>query len=304
MQLNNRLDQSLDQIIKESRVERAKTAKSKPKNASKAKAAKALVTKRSEDGKNKPTRRVKNKPAELKVTALVSPSAKKRLAARLGTAGLTSKNGLASKKGGSMAGRIGKPGRGEAAGRRAVVTAADKKKREIELRQKIAKTAKADKSKPISIKGEAGPASIFISNLDPGASAGDVTSCFKQFGAVKACTLLYDRSGKPSGHAELTFSSKASAMQAVAKFDNAVADGRRLSVRLIPADQAPQIPSPVVEDRAAARSNLGPGVNSQFDMGPGPSTRDQYARQHYAPDHGHARRDNRRGYSANRMDLD
>ncbi|KAJ2780066.1 hypothetical protein GGI15_003673 [Coemansia interrupta] len=304
MQLNNRLDQSLDEIIRESRVERSKAGKPKPKNASKTRAAKALLTKKNDDTKAKPTRRVKNKPAEPKVTALISPSAKKRLAARLGTAGLTSKSSLTARKGGAMAGRIGKASRGETSGRGAAVTAADKRKREAELRQKIAKVAKAGKGKAFSIKGEAGPASIFISNLDTGASAGDVTSCFKQFGAIKACTLLYDRNGKPSGHAELTFSSKASAMEAVAKFDNAMADGRRLSVRLIPADQAPQIPSPVVDEGVATRSNAGPGVNPQFDMGPGPSTRDQYARQHYAPDHGYGRRGNRRGYSGQRMDID
>ncbi|KAJ1718442.1 hypothetical protein LPJ53_006518, partial [Coemansia erecta] len=96
----------------------------------------------------------------------------------------------------------------------------------------------------------------------------------------------------------------ASAMEAVAKFDNAMADGRRLSVRLIPADQAPQIPSPVVEGGVATRSNPGAGINSQFDMGPGPSTRDQYARQNYVPDHGYGRRDNRRGYGGHRMDID
>ncbi|KAJ1719488.1 hypothetical protein LPJ53_005764, partial [Coemansia erecta] len=55
MQLNNRLDQSLDQIIKESRTERTKAAKSKPKNAPKSRAAKALVARKNEDAKTKPS---------------------------------------------------------------------------------------------------------------------------------------------------------------------------------------------------------------------------------------------------------
>ncbi|KAJ2817439.1 hypothetical protein FBU31_006229, partial [Coemansia sp. 'formosensis'] len=47
------------------------------------------------------------------------------------------------------------------------------------------------------------------------------------------CTLLYDRMGKASGHAEVTYAAKQAAEEAAAKLNNALADGRRLSVQLV-----------------------------------------------------------------------
>ncbi|PVU96819.1 hypothetical protein BB561_000952 [Smittium simulii] len=83
----------------------------------------------------------------------------------------------------------------------------------------------------INIKGEAGPAPIFVANLDPEASSEDVKTCFKQFGEIEACTLMYDSDGKPTGNAEIVYKLKASALEAIRKLNNVIADGRVLIVQ-------------------------------------------------------------------------
>ncbi|ORX97331.1 hypothetical protein K493DRAFT_336601 [Basidiobolus meristosporus CBS 931.73] len=84
----------------------------------------------------------------------------------------------------------------------------------------------------ISIRGEAGPATILISNLDRGASAQDIQAIFSQFGEIRKCTLLYDQNSRPTGNAEIIYSLKASAQKAINKLNNVIADGRTLSIIL------------------------------------------------------------------------
>ncbi|KAJ1836401.1 hypothetical protein LPJ63_000325 [Coemansia sp. RSA 2711] len=199
MNVNAQIDKSLEQIIKENRQMRPKkTTKPKAKSA---------------------PRRSKNKGADPNAMQVDS------FAGRLGSSSKTSRVIGA----GRLAGRVGKAdisrrvGKAGAGGRLAGIS---ERQRRVE-----------EKPKPrlnISIKGEAGPATVFISNLDTEASPEDVKTCFKQFGAIKACTLLYDHNGKASGHAEVTYSTKVAAEEAAAKLNNALADGRRLTVRLMP----------------------------------------------------------------------
>ncbi|KAJ2885891.1 hypothetical protein FB639_001679 [Coemansia asiatica] len=186
MQLNTRIDQSLDDIIKEDRKLRS-TKGGKAKSAAKPKA-KIVSAKKAATIAGRPARRVKNKVTAISTSDLAKKSSKNNIAARLGTPALKANSGrVASGRVGSMAGRIGKVNRVEA-GRSA--GAAEKKKKAAELRSRISKVAEQKKLSTISIKGEAGPATIFISNLDTEASAEDVKICFKQFGAIKDCTLL------------------------------------------------------------------------------------------------------------------
>ncbi|KAJ1959132.1 hypothetical protein GGI12_004495 [Dipsacomyces acuminosporus] len=175
------------------------------------------------------------------------------IAARLGSAGSPAK--AASK---SISGRVGKAKKLESGGRLAGI-AEKKKVAELNKRKKVAAKDRAA-ALNISIKGEAGPATIFITNLDTEASAEDVKTCFKQFGIVKNCTLLYDRSGRASGHAEVVYSSKVAALEAVAKLNGALADGRRLTVQLKPSSK-PIAPIPAsaqpAHDSASASSSFG-----------------------------------------------
>ncbi|KAJ2054433.1 hypothetical protein GGI08_004597 [Coemansia sp. S2] len=165
-------------------------------------------------------------------------NARTGISARLGGAG-----GVVNKVigNGKASGRVGKAAKAESGGRLAGL-AEKKRVEEQRLRAPPPSSAPAPKVAPnvkISIRGEAGPATVFISNLDSEASPEDVMTCFRQFGAIKNCTLLYDRMGKASGHAEVTYAAKQAAEEAAAKLNNALADGRRLSVQLIKAASQP-----------------------------------------------------------------
>ncbi|KAI8340569.1 hypothetical protein BC941DRAFT_370878 [Chlamydoabsidia padenii] len=84
----------------------------------------------------------------------------------------------------------------------------------------------------ISIRGESGPASVLISNLDREANSDDVRTACSQFGDVIGCEVFYDRRGRSVGEAEVEFASKASALDCIAKLDNESADGQILRVIL------------------------------------------------------------------------
>ncbi|KAJ2459365.1 hypothetical protein GGF42_001511 [Coemansia sp. RSA 2424] len=238
MDLNTRLDQSLDQIIKENRNQRQVRPKpqakaqaqpqAKTKTRSRAKVAVAkhvsdISSRLSTSGAAKPARRTKN------TAKAVVPAASARtgISARLGAAGGGGSGSKPVGSGKTVAGRVGKAAKPESGGRLAGLA----EKKRIEEQQKAKPAVKPNVK--ISIRGEAGPATVFISNLDSEASPEDVMTCFKQFGAIKNCTLLYDRTGKASGHAEVTYASKQAAEEAAGKLNNALADGRRLSVQLV-----------------------------------------------------------------------
>ncbi|KAJ2456258.1 hypothetical protein EV183_000185 [Coemansia sp. RSA 2336] len=214
MSLNAQINKSLDEIIKDNRKMRPK----KP----------AKKVKATPEAGNKPRRRVKNKGGNSNAMEVDS------IAARLGSNGVKPTKAKAGKAGkvlstGRLAGRVGKAESGRLAG----LAGKQQKNKRVDER-----LGKKPKDLNITIKGEAGPATIFISNLDTEASTEDVKTCFKQFGAIKACTLLYDHSGKASGHAEVTYSTKVAAEEAASKMNNVLADGRRLAVRMVPPGQS------------------------------------------------------------------
>ncbi|KAI7883757.1 hypothetical protein K492DRAFT_143530 [Lichtheimia hyalospora FSU 10163] len=91
----------------------------------------------------------------------------------------------------------------------------------------------------LSIRGEAGPSIVLISNLDPGANAEDVKTACSQFGRVYRTEVMLDASGRSFGEAEVEFASKAAALECIRKLDNEIADGRILRATLRDRPPAP-----------------------------------------------------------------
>ncbi|RUS21968.1 hypothetical protein BC937DRAFT_90883 [Endogone sp. FLAS-F59071] len=135
------------------------------------------------------------------------------------------------------------------------------------------------KQTEFSIKGEAGPASIVITNLDPGAIADDVKTAFLEFGDILTCTLRYDQAGRSIGTAEIQFAQKASALAAINKYDNAIADGRVLKVQLRATStrSSPLITAAAAASRSAAAA---PRVKAEVAL---PFYGCQYTAQGYPP---------------------
>ncbi|CAB4419849.1 unnamed protein product [Rhizophagus irregularis] len=88
------------------------------------------------------------------------------------------------------------------------------------------------KQTEFSIKGEGGPATIYINNLAPGTSANDVKTAFLEFGDISTVNIKDDKITRGAISAELTFSSKPSAIAAINKYNTALVDGRVLKVQL------------------------------------------------------------------------
>ncbi|ORY93884.1 hypothetical protein BCR43DRAFT_526314 [Syncephalastrum racemosum] len=84
----------------------------------------------------------------------------------------------------------------------------------------------------LNIRGESGPATVVISNLDPRANADDIQMICSQFGQVNHCDVLVDRNGVSFGEAEVEFALKSSAMDCIRRLDHEIADGRILRVTL------------------------------------------------------------------------
>ncbi|KAI8879648.1 hypothetical protein K501DRAFT_226229 [Backusella circina FSU 941] len=80
----------------------------------------------------------------------------------------------------------------------------------------------------LSIRGESGPSTVLISNLDPRTNSEDVKVSCENFGAILHCEVLRNSSGYSYGEAEVEFSSKSAALDCIAQFDNNMADGRIL----------------------------------------------------------------------------
>ncbi|KAJ2156234.1 hypothetical protein GGF46_005327 [Coemansia sp. RSA 552] len=232
MSLNSRIDESLEDIIRSNRKQQQQQ-QPKKKQQQREKAMKKVAKAKAPEPR-KASRGTKNKGPGLSTDAL---------AGRLGRG-----SGVSKVAGpGRLAGRIGK----QPAKKAGISTA------QLAGRAKAAAAPQPKAKLNISIKGEAGPAMVFISNLDMGASAEDVKTCFRQFGAVKDCTLLYDSSGKASGYAKVTYTSKVAAEEAASKLNNALADGRRLSVQLMPATKAQQSTAPFAVADAGKAAHAG-----------------------------------------------
>lgn len=74
------------------------------------------------------------------------------------------------------------------------------------------------------------PTCIVIENLHYEATEKDIEETFKAYGRILRCKLIYDRSGRSTGKAEITFDQRSAALSVIEKFDGTVADGQTLRV--------------------------------------------------------------------------
>lgn len=81
----------------------------------------------------------------------------------------------------------------------------------------------------LSIKGMAGPFVVRASNFAPGTTAEDIKTALMGLGKINSCIIL---SANPTVLAEIVFDKKEAADACVAKYNNQIADGRRIHLFL------------------------------------------------------------------------
>ncbi|KAK1392021.1 THO complex subunit 4D [Heracleum sosnowskyi] len=82
---------------------------------------------------------------------------------------------------------------------------------------------------PAAIDNEA---KLFVSNLDSGVSNQDIRELFSEIGELKRYAIHYDKNGHPSGSAEVVFTRRSDAFQALKKYNNVQLDGKPMKIEI------------------------------------------------------------------------
>lgn len=97
-------------------------------------------------------------------------------------------------------------------------------------------------------------AKLSISNLHSGVSNQDIRELFSEIGELKRYAIHYDKTGRPSGSAEVLFARRSDAFQALKRYNNVQLDGRPMKIEI--EGSKPGIP-------ISARVNVVGGLNGQ-----------------------------------------
>ncbi|XP_071702516.1 THO complex subunit 4D-like [Rutidosis leptorrhynchoides] len=97
-------------------------------------------------------------------------------------------------------------------------------------------------------------AKLYVSNLDIGVTNEDIRELFSEIGELKRYAIHYDKSGRPNGTAEVMFTRRSDAFQALKRYNNVQLDGKPMRIEIVGSkSDAPLAP----------RVNVVGGVNGQ-----------------------------------------
>merc|ERR1711990_1318568 len=81
--------------------------------------------------------------------------------------------------------------------------------------------------------GSRNAAKLNVSNLDFGVTDADMEELFGEFGDLRKASILYDRSGRSTGSAEIEFTRSTDAQRALDQYNNVPPDGRAMKITLM-----------------------------------------------------------------------
>lgn len=96
-------------------------------------------------------------------------------------------------------------------------------------------------------RGGGGGTKLLVDNLDFGVTDEDMQELFQEFGNLRKAVILYDRSGRSTGQAEIEFSSVSGAERAREQYNGVPLDGRAMKISMVVSDPG----------RGGARDRLG-----------------------------------------------
>lgn len=90
---------------------------------------------------------------------------------------------------------------------------------------------------------------LSVRNLDYAVNDKDMRELFNEFGGLKRAEVHYDRDGRSQGTAELTFTTKRSALSAKKQYNGVPLDGRAMEIEIIGDKFVPQLIRQAIKSR-------------------------------------------------------
>lgn len=136
-------------------------------------------------------------------------------------------------------------------------------------RNNRARTSFTARSRSINqvMRREDGPTRLSIRNLDFAVNDKDMKELFSDFGGLKRSEVHYDRDGRSQGTAELTFTSKKSAIAAKKQYNGVPLDGRPMEIEIIGDKFVPAMIRKAIADRRGPIRNRTGSPNKQNRRG-------------------------------------